>query len=555
MSSAPESGSQTPPVEIRCNGCGRTLRLQPERVGLRQRCPVCKTLTPHPRHEQFLREWRGFAYAAGALGVLGIIPLTWPVGLYLLAISIVTLTFEWMKYRQEEKGADKSRNRWKIFAFNSSKALRDTAGAVSAGIALVCLAQLLLRTLFSYAEPPEVHGWEDWVASKRAGLAGLLQIKWMLLTLASLILVSLIWPSASPVTRYRSLRTWASRVLLALTVVSSFTFFTSNAIDAAKRDWVAQRRDQYKKNAAKVRSGRQTLANAAYCNKQLQTLSTKSRKDTADFLEAARRNSDSQRIIGDFARDVAEKMRARDTSTQDASDSVDSSQNSGSDDSPVEISLQRIEAWEPNGSGPGAASPPTFEDGVRVTEEARKYENAEKEAEASVEEVVKSVLGDQLSSLVDWDPLIKPFVKTLLGSSVKTFFPKGILRRIRNYRDADSLITLNLSPRSGIPWDLDVGKVSRYESPPSAATASTPKTADAKVPDVTPGIDDLLSPSRGLRGLPVNPGDRDFPTSPSFGGNGGLRQIEKCCEMCTYRNGILIGCVPMGCGPQCAGAH
>jgi hypothetical protein len=60
----------------------KVLRLRPERAELRQRCPVCKTITPHPRHWEFVRERRRFNYALAALGILGLIPLTWPVGLY-----------------------------------------------------------------------------------------------------------------------------------------------------------------------------------------------------------------------------------------------------------------------------------------------------------------------------------------------------------------------------------------------------------------------------------------------------------------------------------------
>jgi hypothetical protein len=128
-----------------------------------------------------------------------------------MAVAVIAFVFQFLKYRSEESGADKSSKKLKVLNFNILKALRDTAGSVGAGMAVVCVAQLLLRTLFVFVNPQTVRALEDWVVSKRASLTGLLQFKWLLLTLTVLVIAALIWPSTKPVSRYREGIEWRAR--------------------------------------------------------------------------------------------------------------------------------------------------------------------------------------------------------------------------------------------------------------------------------------------------------------------------------------------------------
>lgn len=479
MAFASEPTSEAPPAQVQCTGCGRTLRLRPERAGLRQSCPICKTITPHPRHGEFVRERQRVIFAFATLGVLGLIPLTWPAGLYLVAVSVLVFVFQYLKYRGEESGADKSTKKLRVLNFNIFKTLRDTASSVGAGMAVVCVLQLLLRTSFFFVDPLTVRALEDWIVSKRAALAGLLQFKWLLLTLTIMVVVSFIWPSTKPVSRYLHVRSWVSRLLIVLSVISSFTFFTSNAIAASERKWIAERKDEYKQSAATVRSARERLAKAAYIQKRLETLPAKSRRDLRTFFKGVYQSPERERIIRDLAGDIARKMPPDKGPIEDTSRHGNSSRGVGRDDSLIEISLEKIEGWGGNDLTSGWSSTPTFEDGWRVTKEARRYDKADEEAEAAVEAVVKTIIGDQLASIVDLDALVKPFAKALIGGIVKTSFPKGILSRIHSFKDADNIIPLNLTPeeRGGV-WDLDVGKVAEYESPPSRTAPPAPQPND-----------------------------------------------------------------------------
>jgi hypothetical protein len=474
MAFAQESASQTPPPppQVRCTGCGRLLRLLPERAGSRQSCPGCKTFTPHPRHWEFVRECRRFGCAFAILAILGLIPLTWPVGLYLVAVSVIAFVFQCLKYVGEESGADKSTNKMRVLKFNIFKALRDAASSVGVGMAIVCVAQLLLQTIFFFVEPEAIRTVEEWIVSKRAGLAGLLQFKWLLLTLAIVVFAALIWPSTKPVSRYLYVRNWALRLLIVLSVVSSFTFFTSDAIAAGERRWVAERKDEYEKAAANVRSARVTLAKAAYVQKRLETLPKKSRSDLRTFFEGASRSPIGREIIQKLATNIAEKVPPGKGPSEDTFRSGNSPQNAGSADSPIEISLERIERWDANDHGSTRSSTPTFEDGARVTEEAKKCNKAVEEAMAAVEEVVKAIVGDHLAPIVE---LIKPFAEALIGGTVETFLPKEILSGIHSFKDATNIISLNLTPQErSSAWDLDVGTVAQYEKPSPGTVPPVP---------------------------------------------------------------------------------
>jgi len=550
-------------AEIDCSGCGQRLRVQIVKSGTRQRCPICKTLTPDPKEESRKKERRTFTRVSIALAILGLPPPAWPVGLYLIAFPLPIFGLELIKLKYEERGWDKSKNLPKSILFNIIKGLRDTASSVAVGLGIVCLAQLLLRICFSLVSENTVRNWEIWVVSLQGTLKSVMQLRWLLIALFVLFVVSLILPTQKPVSRYKDWRMWASRVLTALTAISSFTFFTSQAITNHEIEWVAKRRGEFKEAASRAKQARQNLVKYAYVKNQIENLPPEIKDELRQFFRAAAEASDGDRIIKQLGEDIGKGRPSFDDSDGladgkpmpppegGASGSNGEPKNPGGDPptqenieaATTDETIERIEKWgEATDESTRKTQSPTLEDGRRVVKEAERIEAVLGEAEVAVGEALKTLLGDQLPSTID--SLVKPFVKSLLSSSVKPFLSKVFPRKVSKFREAVLWAQLNLNANmAGQSWKWDVGSVSHYQRDSEPAPPGPP-------PKIAPGESDRLL-EQFIKRQPKLPSP---PVSAHPGPNRSGGTLP-CCKLCTYRNGILVGCVPLGCGPQCIGAR
>jgi hypothetical protein len=499
--------------EIPCSGCGTRLRVQSENAGLKHRCPVCRRFVVPSQWQARRRERRAFWYLSGGLAFLGLLPIAWPTGLYLIVTSASLLGLEVLKLRWEEQGWADSESVSTTLAFNGLKGLRDTATGVAVGIGIVCGAQSLLQAFFAMATPATVRNWESWIVGGRAALGLPVKFRWLPATAFVLLVVSLIWPKQKAVKRYKYWRGWASRALVTLTTISAFTVLTSTTIDALEREWVAERKTEVQRDAGRIKAGRRELLKHAYTKEEIARLPDGTQKQIREFFQTAAKRPDGADLVRELAERIGKRMpglvygparpnpASANRSVPHREPGVEANRNNGAEArgtvNATDAAIERTDQWSEAGVSRGKSPGPSFKDADRLAAEAGRVEGALGAAQLAVEEAIKTVLGDQLSPAMD--PLVKLFVKSLMGSSVKTFlsgvFPQGI----DDFADAVRWVSVNLKPDDlRQNWIWPVGTVAEYR-PPKA-----PETVTANTPEVSPGRAASLFPRPNRRVIPFD---------------------------------------------------
>lgn len=361
--------------------------------------------------------------------------------------------------------------------------LRDAVLCVAAGLGLVVLAQVLLQSI-DYVVPETVRAWEEGVAEAHRWLAFALSLDFSVLirTLLILLLLTVLWPRLRPVGRLTQVRKWGGRLLIVLTTVTSFTFFSSVAVATYERDWVAKRRGEFHQAVDAIEKARRELVAVAWIERSVRGLPPETRADLRDLIRRAREQPES----APFLRETAERLARQAPRISIAKDSQRIGASAPDRElGATEDAVERARTWLT--SREGTASLPTLRDLRICRAEAERLEVVRAEAETALTEIVKAGLGELVPR--EWDPLVRTFAKSVMGAVTKTTLGEVFPRRITDLATAASWLMAALGP-SASAWRWEV----RVPSPP-AETAS----AERATRPWQPGLGERFRPGEGPR--------------------------------------------------------
>jgi len=273
----------------------------------------------------WLTRWRTsvprvLVIASGVVVTAQIVDLTWPTSGYLVAALVATYlaaqaakstTVRALRALYLLQSVDPASVRWYHVKAVMAWALRDALASVATGLSLVCLAQAGLQVVATdLAEAATILQIEDWLTHACAVLR---QTLWLSpATMATILLVLMLLgvavPALQSVGHLARLRRWGSRALLVLMTATSFTFLTTVTVGRLEREWVAQRRDEARQEAAVVSTSRKELLSAALLEEHIPHLSRDSATELRMFFEAARSTSKPHGAVQVLARRLAERV-------------------------------------------------------------------------------------------------------------------------------------------------------------------------------------------------------------------------------------------------------
>jgi hypothetical protein len=195
----------------------------------------------------------------------------------------------------------------KPLALAIGRSARDAAAYVTLGIALVCLAQATLQGLFWRVSESTVYRIElDLIAFQRhvATTVGL-GLGPLAIVLAILIVISVTWPHLPVMAQFSRLQRLGGRVLIVLTTLTSFTFFSANDVSSGRTLWLARIERTVAREATHAQ-GR--LAAAALLERRIATFSPADARATRALLAAVQARGGTERLYRLVAEDLVRSM-------------------------------------------------------------------------------------------------------------------------------------------------------------------------------------------------------------------------------------------------------
>jgi len=481
--------SSTETFEVACSGCYARLRLtRPFEPAKWPRCPKCssfvklKTIILKSAPARL-----AFVFSA-VLFLVGLLPVLWPAGLYLILAALIFFVLAISKFAASLVGWEQSSHIRRFLAFTSLKSLRDTSACVIAGLLIICAAQLLLKTVLSMSDEQSVKAVELLVIRQQDFLREHLKLAWTIIAFVVLLLFQAILPTVR-VTHFKTVLTWASRVLTILTVIAAFSFFTEPTTAALERDWIAQRKPELNKSLGRVKKARQTLVTNAYLQAQIEAIPPEKKQQLhAYFVDAAKYAGHDESIqwLTDQLKNRPVDFSNATNEEPDFSADVDGSSNPAANDKPAELvdsdaavegAINRTEKWV-SAAGTERVAPPSIEDARILEAEANRVETLSYASNTLVEQALKNAIDAHLSA--DLEPFIKLFVKQLEDSAVKSTV-KFIPARIRSFQRAKSWVQRNVFAHNfQADWNWQVPSYAQYQKaiePPPVAPTPEPTTS------------------------------------------------------------------------------
>ena len=371
-------GPHTDQFIVQC-ACRSRLRIAlPFAADKRARCPKCSELLPAKSLVRANPEYR-FARNIGLIFlIVGIIPIVWPAGWYLIAGMALLYALTWIKLGTEIRGWAGSKRFFKVRCFNAAKGVQDLTLWSSVGILIVCLAQFVMRAFFLVASDTRILSIESGLVAAQSFLSHRLTWKWVLGGLALWFVIAMIWPATIRMSQFQAGRKWIGRTVTILTVITSFSFFSAVTVASAEPSWVAERRQELAESVRQIRNNRQRVVTDAYLQQQIKSLSEQAKNNLAVYFESCKGNEQPVRDLGN---EILKNEPPFDNSGNDVPDSEPplnsgptkpeappptTEPGEGGSGGPTEESITRVDDWVND----RAAKAPELADAERVTAEA-----------------------------------------------------------------------------------------------------------------------------------------------------------------------------------------
>lgn len=493
---------------VQC-ACQSRLRISlPFAADKRARCPKCAKTLPAKSLVRANPEYRFVVRIALIFLIVGIIPIVWPAGWYLIAGIALLYALTWLKLGTEIRGWAGSKRFLRLLCCNSVKGVQEVSLWVSVGILMVCAAQFMLRVFFAVASDARVFSIEVGLAAAQSFLGHYLTLKWVLGGLACWLLIAIIWPRTVRMSHFQAGRKWIGRTVTVLTVITSFSFFSAHTVASLEKSWVAGRRQELSQSIDKIRNVRQQLVTDAYLQEQINHLSEASRISLAMYLTKAGNEQPVRDLGGEILKnepppdnvgnDYPDPEPPPNTGPQKPSEPPRGGAPESGLDIATEESINRVNGWVSDQT----ATRPSLIDVQRVTVEAARTSALLEASQSALEESLKAALGTR------WHPALEPFakvfVKSLQSSVVKTSVSKVFPRGVNSVKGALGWVKKNVHYTEGrAQWNWPIGTIEDYWQSRASLIAKS-ESPQLSLPERSSGVpgSTLSDPSSGWPSFP-----------------------------------------------------
>jgi len=299
------------------------------------------------------------------------------------ACSVLFGLYRWKKNEEQSKNSP--------LRLGLATELEDVALYATIGLLLVALIQIALGLAPWVLEPSLVLKWECdlvWLQDQMKWfLAWKIQVPlWILVLLISLL------SSTSFVTRWASLRKPVTRMMIALNVISSFTFFSLKAVEYGEPQWVAKwtSRAEIRAHLAELNEARKRELLAGWIvNHAVGPQGDPGARNLLSMLAASNVKPETvARILASDVPDFGFEIAGRASAT-------------------------RIDRWA---TGASQERPTLAEAKSVVTQKEEAFSRAT-QTEKALTELVKAAVGEILPVK---DDVIKSFLKAFTGEVIKS---------------------------------------------------------------------------------------------------------------------------------------
>lgn len=363
-----------------------------------------------------------------------ILKITYPVSLWLgiaaLGTWMIFIIYRKLKTRLEGK---KIEFRAQLL-MNVVQAIREVSLCVSVGIGIVFLAQFMLVSASYFVNLKTVSVWEDRLSVFSRFLTKYFGLRYLLITLAVLLVFSIIRPRLSLVTRYLKARQWGTRGVMIISTLTSFTFFSSASIQGFEAKWVASLKEKAQSPLASVVRVEKELVATSLLEDRIRGLPPRTRVDLAKLFHAADENAKTKEIIDVVARRVAQNAPKL-TKNAHSQESKNQSNISAYD---IPQSFEKVKAWlqgEPGTQDVSLSELRSF------PKHAGEVEDRLVEAKAAAIEAVSSILESSLK--IELHTISKQFVTKLVGTLAQTSLAEILPKNINDLATARLWFQLN----------------------------------------------------------------------------------------------------------------
>ena len=360
--------------------------------------------------------WHRFTVAIRILFyVAGFGWLTWPVGVW----GAICLGAAWGLHRISRRPAQPAHGPWARVMPQIACDLRDASLCVASGLLVIAVVQMFLIVGGSYMSDSAVAGWETRLSDIRAIVASVMGIRPLLVTVIVLLALTAALPHLRLVSRFVGYRKPASRLLIVLTTMTSFTFFAAANLDYHERGWVASRRTELVQRVHRLDEARRQLVVHTMLPDLVSRLTPNDLAYLRSFFTAVR--TEPLRV------ELLELKAEQITSPAPSIKKANSEQTGAAADPEFEHLLDDLHAWVENPE----SRRPTLHEFARCDAERARIDLKLAESQVALIEIFKTVLGTSVADSLD--PLLRPFVKSLVGTLSKVglgaIFPKHVSDR------------------------------------------------------------------------------------------------------------------------------
>lgn len=242
------------------------------------------------------------------LGVFALICwLTWPVCLWFGLAVLGTWALFLIDGRLHKPDEDQAVNFRARLVIETVGAMKETALCVSIGVGIVSIFQLILSIASRFVNPQTVAAWEDRLSAVNRTLTTYFGFRYLLMTLAVLLLFAMVLPHLALVRRFLKLRQWSARCLLVMSTLTSFTFFAAADIHGFDAKWVAALKSKAQNALYSVNRIEKQMVAASWVEAEIKVLPARINTDLGEMFRAVNGRADSSNIIDRAAERVAKK--------------------------------------------------------------------------------------------------------------------------------------------------------------------------------------------------------------------------------------------------------
>lgn len=329
----------------------------------------------------------------------------------------------------------------------------DTTRSITIGIGLVWIAQLFLniygKISIETVKDIEYHlmKFKEYYEQKIS-----FDFYILLFILLFLMLLTILLRKLKPIQKFVLIKKFASRLLIILATIVSFSFFSFEAVTVYEPEWIAKRRSDLYQSIKSINEAEQELVAISMIKNNFSTINNQSKDNLRDFFNENINDKNYQENI-----DLYVKVITQNT-TQIKETDIDKKRLNKfkSLHQPQNESIEKIKQWLNETEHSKSIKISTIDLDV-CKEKTNAMNETLAESKVALIEIVKNILGATLPESAD--PVIKYFAKSLVDSLIKGSLAKVFPKNVKDIATASlwlELVTYSPKQKMNKGWRAEM---------------------------------------------------------------------------------------------------